>query len=664
MQSLTLVVDRAIIDHVLVNDSLRRVASAAATRAGAGAAAVSDASRLTLDDSVLNDRGLNIDDATSLAVLLSEPILEGLVIIGIITIRVAIVSINEMHRLRVPCHLSVVLFVDGHGVDDLMNYGWLIDVDNASLVNDGGVMNDALLMVQRLVVSVVDVLAALLDDVLNIGVTLISRVHHSLVSLSQLSHLAFVLQDAATLLTHELLLLLLMLPGLFLSTRVEEWLNFVFLVVELELLLTHVGMLDAELGEALIGIHLSLINIALLLGKGLIVLDMAEGQEVLIVSVAATDVTVLAIRIIIVADIASVVDDRLVNDSLMNDRLVNDRLVSDKMRVVMVAILVDGSGGVHISLSVGPVAALAAKLGPVLLVLHGLLGLAALLLLLPLALLVIQVAVIVLVGNGGVGVGVGVVVVRVEVAALSMGSNLVILQLLLALKLPHLVGVLLVHVLVIVDALMGGGGGVVHDGLVNDVIDVVNGRALVVDISLVLLPVGVGVAGVLHVLILLGLGSGGFLVFVLGGLCVDGRATMEPEFLIIIALLASGVFAVESLAVDSGRACVVHDRNVLRSDFVLGDDVLNGVSHLLGLVVGLHLEDEVASLDRDVLRVEDRRVGVEATRGLMPALVIEVLEIVAPVQLKFIIRLVVLVHLDVVVEQVPGHVASVKPMSP
>jgi len=97
MQSLALVVDRAIIDHVLVNDSLRRVASAAATRAGA--AAVSDASRLTLDDSVLNDRGLNIDDATSLAVLLSEPILEGLVIIGIITIRVAIVSINEMHRL-------------------------------------------------------------------------------------------------------------------------------------------------------------------------------------------------------------------------------------------------------------------------------------------------------------------------------------------------------------------------------------------------------------------------------------------------------------------------------------------------------------------------------------------------------------------------------------
>jgi len=569
----------------------------------------------------------------------------------------------------VPCHLSEVLFVDGLGVDDLMNYGWLIDVDNASLVNDGGVMNDALLMVQRLVVSVVDVLAALLDDVLNIGVTLISRVHHSLVSLSQLSHLAFVLQDAATLLTHELLLLLLMLPGLFLSTRVEEWLNFVSLVVELELLLAHVGMLDVELGEALIGIHLSLINIALLLGKGLIVLHMAEGQEVLIVSVAATDVTVLAIRIIIVADIASVVDDRLVNDSLMNDRLVNDRLVndrlvSDKMRVVMVAILVDGSGGVHISLSVGPVAALAAELGPMLLVLHGLLGLAALLLLLPLALLVIQVAVIVLVGNGGVGVGVGVVVVSVEVAALSMGSNLVILQLLLALKLPHLVGVLLVHVLVIVDALMGGGGGVVHDGLVNDVIDVVNGRALVVNISLVLLPVGVGVAGVLHVLILLGLGSGGFLVFVLGGLCVDGRATMEPEFLIIVALLASGVFAVESLAVDSGRARVVHDRNVLRSDFVLGDDVLNGVSHLLGLVVGLHLEDEVASLDRYVFRVEDRRVGVEATRGLMPALVIEVLEIVAPVQLKFIIRFVVLVHLDVVVEQVPGHVAGVKPMSP
>ena len=73
-------------------------------------------------------------------------------------------------------------------------------------------------------------------------------------------------------------------------------------------------------------------------------------------------------------------------------------------------------------------------------------------------------------------------------------------------------------------------------------------------------------------------------------------------------------------------------------------------------VHGLHLDDEVSRAGVDVGGVENRGVCLESARGLVPPATVKGVEVVAPVELKLVLVLVVREHLHVVVEHIPGHV--------
>ena len=94
--------------------------------------------------------------------------------------------------------------------------------------------------------SLVSVKSMRLDLVINVTVTHVFGRHDLLVGLLNLTSFTFGFEDSATLLTRELLLLLLALPDLLLSLAVEEGLNLVLVMVQLKLLLAHVRVSDAE----------------------------------------------------------------------------------------------------------------------------------------------------------------------------------------------------------------------------------------------------------------------------------------------------------------------------------------------------------------------------------------------------------------------------------
>ena len=78
----------------------------------------------------------------------------------------------------------------------------------------------------------------------------------------------------------------------------------------------------------------------------------------------------------------------------------------------------------------------------------------------------------------------------------------------------------------------------------------------------------------------------------------------------------------------------------------------------------LHLNDQVSTACVHVLRIEDTAVGLKSTASLVPATTVESIEIVAPVELKFVEKLVVGEDFDVVVEDVPWHVNRVESCTP
>ena len=85
---------------------------------------------------------------------------------------------------------------------------------------------------------------------------------------------------------------------------------------------------------------------------------------------------------------------------------------------------------------------------------------------------------------------------------------------------------------------------------------------------------------------------------------------------------------------------------------------------VVGAIERFHLEHEVAARRVDVLRVEDTAVGFEAARGFVPATAVEGVEVVAPVELEFVVFCVVGEHLHIVVQHVPWHVDGVKARTP
>ena len=84
----------------------------------------------------------------------------------------------------------------------------------------------------------------------------------------------------------------------------------------------------------------------------------------------------------------------------------------------------------------------------------------------------------------------------------------------------------------------------------------------------------------------------------------------------------------------------------------------------VGLWLGLHLEDEIAGLGVGIIWVEDARVGLETSTCLMPAARIEMVEIVTPVEPELVMVDIVVVHLDVVIENVPWHISGIEAMTP
>ena len=124
---------------------------------------------------------------------------------------------------------------------------------------------------------------------LNIAFTSIVWVSEDLVGLLNFASLTLVLKDAATLLTPQLLLLLLPAPLLFVDLTCEERLNLVVLVVKLKFLLAHVRVSDAELSILLVGFSLLFGHLELFLDQRALVLHSTpffSGQVTTVVSVA------------------------------------------------------------------------------------------------------------------------------------------------------------------------------------------------------------------------------------------------------------------------------------------------------------------------------------------------------------------------------------------
>mmetsp|Transcript_11116 Transcript_11116/g.14053 ORF Transcript_11116/g.14053 Transcript_11116/m.14053 type:complete len:205 (+) Transcript_11116:1903-2517(+) len=101
--------------------------------------------------------------------------------------------------------------------------------------------------------------------------------------------------------------------------------------------------------------------------------------------------------------------------------------------------------------------------------------------------------------------------------------------------------------------------------------------------------------------------------------------------------------------------------NVL-DDFL--DLMLDHVVSAVHCMLRLHFQDQVAVLSVDVAGVENGGVGLESATLLEPAARVEVVEIVAPVQLEAVRVRVVLMNLNVVEEEVPGHIIGDQVFSP
>ena len=82
------------------------------------------------------------------------------------------------------------------------------------------------------------------------------------------------------------------------------------------------------------------------------------------------------------------------------------------------------------------------------------------------------------------------------------------------------------------------------------------------------------------------------------------------------------------------------------------------------VLIRLHFEDEAAVVGVSVGWVESARVGLEGAASTMPSTSVEGVEIVAPVEHELLGVRVPGVNLNVVVQQIPGHVGRVETVAP
>ena len=74
-----------------------------------------------------------------------------------------------------------------------------------------------------------------------------------------------------------------------------------------------------------------------------------------------------------------------------------------------------------------------------------------------------------------------------------------------------------------------------------------------------------------------------------------------------------------------------------------------------------HLEDKIAATRVYLRWIEYATVGFEPAASLMPATAVESIEVVAPVEIELVQKLIISVHFDVVEEKVPWHVNRIEP---
>ena len=248
-------------------------------------------------------------------------------------------------------------------------------------------------------------LSVLFDQMVNVAIALVERVFDDLIGGFELADLALMLEDVPALLSFNLLFPLLLLPGALFSARMEERFNFVVLVIELELLLIHVGVPLTELNESFVSITLSIGSVALLLRQRKLILVVS-----IIVVLRETMAVVLRLKVL-------------------------------RRGVHNVVIVRPGRPVKQVRIGVRPELTLLLVLAHVLLLLEGSLCMAPGLLVLPLLLLVLEVA---------VGIEARVTLeLLIQVPVVHVRTDLLVLQLGLALHFPQFVSLSLLEVVFI-----------------------------------------------------------------------------------------------------------------------------------------------------------------------------------------------------------------------
>ena len=156
--------------------------------------------------------------------------------------------------------------VNGFAVSMISGIGVLVVMDwsghDGLFMNDvmGSVMSDDRLRIvfidSDVVTMSVESLSHLLDHMINIFVTMVGWIQDEIVGLLDFLHLALMLHDGSLLFTEHLLLLFLGAPGILLLMGMEERLDLELVVVELQLIFAHIGVLASELGISKISLLL------------------------------------------------------------------------------------------------------------------------------------------------------------------------------------------------------------------------------------------------------------------------------------------------------------------------------------------------------------------------------------------------------------------------
>lgn len=86
-------------------------------------------------------------------------------------------------------------------------------------------------------------------------------------------------------------------------------------------------------------------------------------------------------------------------------------------------------------------------------------------------------------------------------------------------------------------------------------------------------------------------------------------------------------------------------------------EMFNAIRMLVKVLLsGLHLDHKVPSSRVHIRWIEDAAVGFESSTGLLPPVLVKLLEVISPFKLELILVIVIAVDLNVVKEDVPWHI--------